>query len=655
MIDPTKKIGKEETEARKGLHSDKQMMMNLKLVKMLTIRIVMNRYGMNGPEDELEKVLWEYLKNMFEAPLSIDPIWSSLDKSSRGYPDEDCYITFENKWEKQVGIRNPPRLTDKKDRLVKEHKSHGKDFSNPLMADNLPKIVWLSTHHVSPKLVSEPRGSRYLGLFKVFVGVDFMKKRCVKVSVLEDGLEEFLMDDSFNGDLGNFLQDNNLFPNYENPGTNSPSPNKSSREIWSPTKGFQDFDNDLNSRIDEFVAIDDLWGDLDSGALNSEQPLKPEFHNIGNKVNRYNPYNLQITYKIGFVNFKPYIDSISSFNVMSRAAYNSIMKREITYIGNNIVGKAKNLQVFIGCHSFLTNFIILENMNEFVKKGLIEVVLSKPFNEKIRLEEDISKGRIWFKIGDDKTIFSMPRAERRLSKLTTEQQNMISPILKISDKDKAKGISFLYEEIGIRGLLDSYSCGKVLSWHNHLGIGYHYLSQHDWHCRLGHPAEPVLNVLKDSLQIDNMDKNRGSHSSVSGGNMNTVDFTDNSGNDTNRSKDIFATQNEKKSKKQNTLSKSSTEAEYRTLASVTSEVIWILKILKDLNIENLLPVSLHYDSNSAIKIAANPVFHERTKHLEIDLHFVREIFLKVVKCVKVDYANQIADILTKGLDALQHN
>ncbi|GJX24745.1 ribonuclease H-like domain-containing protein [Tanacetum coccineum] len=110
-----------------------------------------------------------------------------------------------------------------------------------------------------------------------------------------------------------------------------------------------------------------------------------------------------------------------------------------------------------------------------------------------------------------------------------------------------------------------------------------------------------------------------------------------------------------KSKKQNTLSKSSTEAEYRTLVSVTSEVIWILNFLKDLQIENLLPVSLHCDSNSAIKIAANPVFHERTKHLEIDLHFVREKVLKgVVKTVKVESANQIADILTKGLDTIQH-
>ncbi|GKC34259.1 ribonuclease H-like domain-containing protein, partial [Tanacetum coccineum] len=60
-------------------------------------------------------------------------------------------------------------------------------------------------------------------------------------------------------------------------------------------------------------------------------------------------------------------------------------------------------------------------------------------------------------------------------------------------------------------------------------------------------------------------------------------------------------------------------------------------------------------SNSAIKIATNPVFHEGTKYLEIDLHFVREKVLKgVVKTVKVDSANQIANILTKGLDTFQH-
>ncbi|GJU80185.1 ribonuclease H-like domain-containing protein [Tanacetum coccineum] len=63
-----------------------------------------------------------------------------------------------------------------------------------------------------------------------------------------------------------------------------------------------------------------------------------------------------------------------------------------------------------------------------------------------------------------------------------------------------------------------------------------------------------------------------------------------------------------KSKKQNTLSKSSAEAEYRAIASVTPEIIWIHKILKDLEQEHVLPVKLYCDSQVAIKIAANTVF-----------------------------------------------
>ncbi|GJV57641.1 ribonuclease H-like domain-containing protein [Tanacetum coccineum] len=95
-----------------------------------------------------------------------------------------------------------------------------------------------------------------------------------------------------------------------------------------------------------------------------------------------------------------------------------------------------------------------------------------------------------------------------------------------------------------------------------------------------------------------------------------------------------------------------------TRKSVTGYCVFLNDSLvswKYLNWEVLLPVTLLCDSNSAIKIAANPVFHERTKHLEIDLHFVRKKILKgVVKTVKVDSANQIADILTKGLDTMQH-
>ncbi|GJT45233.1 putative RNA-directed DNA polymerase [Tanacetum coccineum] len=111
-----------------------------------------------------------------------------------------------------------------------------------------------------------------------------------------------------------------------------------------------------------------------------------------------------------------------------------------------------------------------------------------------------------------------------------------------------------------------------------------------------------------------------------------------------------------KSKKQSMLSKSSAEAEYRAMNSVTCEVIWILKILAELNVDTTLPVPLHCDNSSAIQIAANPVFHERTKHFEIELFFLREkVASGVVKTVKVKSADNIADIFTKGLSVVDHS
>nr|XP_016452909.1 PREDICTED: uncharacterized protein LOC107777412 [Nicotiana tabacum] len=73
-----------------------------------------------------------------------------------------------------------------------------------------------------------------------------------------------------------------------------------------------------------------------------------------------------------------------------------------------------------------------------------------------------------------------------------------------------------------------------------------------------------------------------------------------------------------------TLSQSSAESEYKSVASTVAELVWILGLFKDIGIKVDLPVNIYIGSKSAIQIAANPVFHERTKHIEIGHHFIRE-------------------------------
>ncbi|GJY56042.1 uncharacterized mitochondrial protein-like protein [Tanacetum coccineum] len=106
--------------------------------------------------------------------------------------------------------------------------------------------------------------------------------------------------------------------------------------------------------------------------------------------------------------------------------------------------------------------------------------------------------------------------------------------------------------------------------------------------------------------------------------------------------------------KQSLVSRSSAEAEYRAMASTVSEIIWVRWLLSELYVHNPLATPIFCDNQAAWHIANNPVFHERTKHVEMDCYFVRErVESKEIILMKISSKMQIVDLLTKGLPAHQ--
>ena len=86
------------------------------------------------------------------------------------------------------------------------------------------------------------------------------------------------------------------------------------------------------------------------------------------------------------------------------------------------------------------------------------------------------------------------------------------------------------------------------------------------------------------------------------------------------------------------------------MAMVTCKLMWIKQFLQELRFCEVVQMKLYCDNQAALHIASNPVFHERTKHIEIDCHFIREKLLsKVIVTEFINSNDQPADILTKSL------
>jgi hypothetical protein len=91
------------------------------------------------------------------------------------------------------------------------------------------------------------------------------------------------------------------------------------------------------------------------------------------------------------------------------------------------------------------------------------------------------------------------------------------------------------------------------------------------------------------------------------------------------------------------------------MLSACSEIVWLRGLLGELSVPQLTPTPLHANNTSAIQITANPIFHERTKHIEVDCHSIREAFARQETTFpNITTEHQTTDVFTKALSRPRH-
>jgi len=100
------------------------------------------------------------------------------------------------------------------------------------------------------------------------------------------------------------------------------------------------------------------------------------------------------------------------------------------------------------------------------------------------------------------------------------------------------------------------------------------------------------------------------------------------------------------------VAKSSAEVEFRAIAQGVCETLWLKILLTELGFDSKDSMRLYCDNKAAISIAHNPVQHDRTKHVEIDRHFIKEKLREGIICTPyVKIGEQLADMLSKGVSS----
>ncbi|GJZ96876.1 hypothetical protein Tco_0669210 [Tanacetum coccineum] len=130
-------------------------------------------------------------------------------------------------------------------------------------------------------------------------------------------------------------------------------------------------------------------------------------------------------------------------NIISRKAYNTIMVEGLEGTGKNLVAIVKDVYVFVGSFTYITDFVILEDIGEFIMSDMEEVLMGKPFRKTTKLKYDVAKGFVSFSKIFDTYIFRMPRTIPRFKNF---KWSKIPPLLELSQHDLMNGLRHPYEK-----------------------------------------------------------------------------------------------------------------------------------------------------------------------------------------------------------------
>jgi hypothetical protein len=191
-----------------------------------------------------------------------------------------------------------------------------------------------------------------------------------------------------------------------------------------------------------------------------------------------------------------YIDFKSPINIMSSSVYNDIVKtrleprRDLKYPGGvcNFVGRIKGLHVFVGDFTYITDFMVVEDLASVIDCRLSHVVFGKPFVDESKLEYDEIDGTIRFASKTERITYRMPNRMKEFRFMPRFDLDTIGAFEDINEEDKKKGMDYVWEK-------------KSLFYKDCLALGPRYKVDKECADRiLGAIEKKVIGLYKEHLQ-----------------------------------------------------------------------------------------------------------------------------------------------------------